>query len=237
MKKIGLLVMALVLAMGMLGVGYAAWTDTVTIDGTVNTGNVDLQVVGYSSTWVYKVPGETNDIVVIYHDSSSEPTVPTGAVEVRPNQTHPYAVAYAIAEPGTNDDEVTITYVGLFPSIVFRADILLHYAGSIPVNISVADFILDPLSGSAPELLALYAAGKQTDGTGAWIEWRWSDNLHKKDGALLFDPATGNPLGIQLEYCDYILIVGIIHLPQDDALMSKDANFSATFTVKQWNEP
>ena len=40
MKKIGLLCLALVLALGALGVGYASWTDSVTIDGSVTTGEV-----------------------------------------------------------------------------------------------------------------------------------------------------------------------------------------------------
>lgn len=42
MKKIGLICLALVLALGALGVGYAAWTDTVTISGPVTTGRVCL---------------------------------------------------------------------------------------------------------------------------------------------------------------------------------------------------
>lgn len=40
MKKIGLICLALVLALGTLGIGYAAWTDTVTVDGPVTTGEV-----------------------------------------------------------------------------------------------------------------------------------------------------------------------------------------------------
>jgi len=42
MKKIGLLSLALVLALGALGVGYAMWSDTLVIDGTINTGNVEV---------------------------------------------------------------------------------------------------------------------------------------------------------------------------------------------------
>jgi predicted ribosomally synthesized peptide with SipW-like signal peptide len=44
MKKIGLLALALVLALGALGVGYAMWTDTVTVNGTINTGSIDLAI-------------------------------------------------------------------------------------------------------------------------------------------------------------------------------------------------
>ncbi|GAI88098.1 unnamed protein product, partial [marine sediment metagenome] len=38
MKKLGLLCLTLVLALGTLGVGYAMWSDTLTITGDVNTG-------------------------------------------------------------------------------------------------------------------------------------------------------------------------------------------------------
>lgn len=40
MKKIGLISLALVLALGLGGVGYATWADVLTITGTVNTGTV-----------------------------------------------------------------------------------------------------------------------------------------------------------------------------------------------------
>jgi hypothetical protein len=38
MKKIGLLLLALVVALGSLGVGYALWTQSLTVYGTANTG-------------------------------------------------------------------------------------------------------------------------------------------------------------------------------------------------------
>jgi len=40
MKKIVILCLTLVLALGALGVGYASWTDTVYVSGTVDTGKV-----------------------------------------------------------------------------------------------------------------------------------------------------------------------------------------------------
>jgi hypothetical protein len=40
MKKIGLLCLALVLALGTLGIAYAAWIDTITIEGQVTTGSL-----------------------------------------------------------------------------------------------------------------------------------------------------------------------------------------------------
>lgn len=44
MKKFGLLCLALVLALGALGVGYASWTDTIFIKGEVCTGSVCLEI-------------------------------------------------------------------------------------------------------------------------------------------------------------------------------------------------
>ena len=42
MKKIVLICMALVMALGAVGVGYALWSDSLFISGTVNTGNIGL---------------------------------------------------------------------------------------------------------------------------------------------------------------------------------------------------
>ena len=42
MRKIILISLALILALGSLGVGYAMWSDTVTVDGPVTTGTLNL---------------------------------------------------------------------------------------------------------------------------------------------------------------------------------------------------
>jgi predicted ribosomally synthesized peptide with SipW-like signal peptide len=42
MKKIVLICMALVMALGAVGVGYALWSDSLVISGTVNTGDIGL---------------------------------------------------------------------------------------------------------------------------------------------------------------------------------------------------
>ena len=44
MKKIGLLCLALVLALGTIGIGYATWSDNVTIEQTVKTGDFKIGV-------------------------------------------------------------------------------------------------------------------------------------------------------------------------------------------------
>jgi hypothetical protein len=48
MKKLGLLMLALVIALGSLGVAYAAWAQDLTIENTVNTGYISASFADYS---------------------------------------------------------------------------------------------------------------------------------------------------------------------------------------------
>ena len=74
MKKIGILALALVLALGSLGVGYALWSDVLYLEGTVQTGTVsaDWSLEGYGDIegkdWVSYVDayiiGDTLYVVV-----------------------------------------------------------------------------------------------------------------------------------------------------------------------------
>lgn len=43
MKKIGLICLALVVALGTLGAAFALWSDTLFLEGTVNTGDIGLE--------------------------------------------------------------------------------------------------------------------------------------------------------------------------------------------------
>lgn len=49
-RKVGLIVLAVVVALGALGVGYAAWSQTLTINGNVSTGTYDVVFANLSAT-------------------------------------------------------------------------------------------------------------------------------------------------------------------------------------------
>jgi hypothetical protein len=131
MKKIGLLALTLIIALGALGVGYAAWTDTINITGTVHTGTLNIDVTGYSGTWVYKVPGDIqNHETWIYRGDAAVPfQPPAGSFEV----------AHAVALPD-GEDAIKVEFVNLFPDIDFQADATLTYKGSIPCKINDIDW-------------------------------------------------------------------------------------------------
>jgi len=211
--------------------GYASWTDTVTIEGTVNTGSVDLVVVDYSGTWVWKVfDGEkppVDEIYIFHGFVDDKPTDAELAIQF-PDSTIEL-ISYAVATQTLDadgkvvDDAVTVIFDNLFPCITFEADILFHYVGGIPAKIS--NTIINFGADDDLELRALWYSEE------ARIDWYWSDETGRR-GEQIPD----NPIGIQLHNCDYILAVGYIHLPQESELMNKQSSFTATFDVIQWNK-
>jgi len=66
MKKIVMICLALVLATGAMGVGYALWSDSLYIDGTINTGEVNVSLLSVadddSSHEFNWDPGYTKDV-------------------------------------------------------------------------------------------------------------------------------------------------------------------------------
>ena len=215
--------MALVLALGALGVGFAAWTDTVTVNGTVTTGDVDITVEDYSGTYVWKTD-EPGEIFVERGWMDDIGIAPPDAIDAFPNP-HPLGtagidpVAYATAGIGqAGDDTIFVDFVNMFPCIDFTADFLLHYAGSIPVKVSMSNIeVLGP-----PELV---------ENADIRIEYFEADEFGN------YNP--GQPLDIafmQLHYCDYIVVAITIHLDQVPDNMNQNGTITGTITVKQWNE-
>lgn len=221
--------MALVLALGLGGVAYAGWTDTVTIDGTVNTGDVDLVVVDYSGTYVWKISSGTEIFVESgWMGDIGDPANITDVVDAFPNDgeadTDPVGsatAAQAVDAAGVPiDDAITVTFDNMFPCVDFTADFLLHYAGSIPVKVDVLNLGWDAANTDAD--LLIYST--------LTIEYYESD----VDGTKI-----GSPLALaamQLHYCDYILVVITIHLDQVEDNQLTNGELTGTIGVKQWNE-
>jgi predicted ribosomally synthesized peptide with SipW-like signal peptide len=214
-KKIIFIAVALVMALGGLGIGYAAWTDEVTITGEVNTGTVDIQVTDYSGTWLYKDPGGPNNETWFHQGSAMVPfDPPAGSFEV----------AHAVALPD-GDDKIKVEFVNLFPLNggldYWEADFVLHYAGSIPVKVEIADLAV---AWDDPQLLLTL---EYTIDAYELVGTEW---------VLLADPECK-----QLEYCNYIKYVIGIRVPQEtseinELNMNRSGDITGTISVIQWNE-
>jgi len=222
MKKIGLLALALIMALGALGIGYAAWTDTINITGTVETGSVSLDIVDCSNTWVYKVMGNTqypNEIAII-HDWDLFPAP-------KPTGTYVELVASADAKDTSSTvKEITVTFDNAFPldgeESMFCADALLQYNGTIPV---IVDATFTGFTGD-PADLALLAQVSRVKFFHAGYdpltgEWKQGDEI------------TGP---VQLHQGAYVYCVMCLEIPEDAAYMNLSGGFTAVITAIQWNE-
>ena len=250
--KLGAIFLIAVMALAGAGVGYAAWFDTITISGTVNTGNVDIVITRLSETYVYK--DLDTDEAVICHKYINLPPLTGGLGSIFWDPAPPsngllVAKATATVDKATAYDELYIEFSNLFPCIDFYVDVLFHYEGSIPVKINFADF--DSVFG---------LGGDNAD----WLHYLW--NMHQidsnfgiwvtayranADGTLILDD-NNEPIpvdvGTQLHYCDYVYLELHIHLPQwwdvdgdgidepTDWLMLRNGGFTAHIEVIQWNE-
>jgi hypothetical protein len=136
MKKIGFVILALVLVLGTMGVGYAMWSQTMTVNGNVNTGNVCLKFVpmlrssdpgpnymGYNPPNVYA--------------PSLDWTIQPG---MDPSTIH--ALDKNIGETdvalGADPQHVNVTLTNVYPC--YYAEVYLHEqnCGTIPVKLTGA---------------------------------------------------------------------------------------------------
>jgi len=234
MKRIGLLTLALVLALGSLGLAYAAWTDEITIQGTVDTGSVNLDVEKYSGTWVWKVPDLTDEIFVWYAEYESWPT------------EWPYpedeAIACAFMRPATDNDPDDVEVVGeamnIFPGVEFIADVVLHYNGSIPAIVQAVpiDLPYDPetMQGNALTAIMGWDHTQSPPVPGA---------IHD-DAALGIMNAAGQYewegkdfyQGVQMHDCNKMWIKIVMNVPQDNDLQGLRAMWKVAIRATQWDE-
>ena len=114
MKKILLLSLALVMALGTLGVGYAAWTDRVTIGGTVNTGTLDVVVEYLSYMEVWK-DLTTEQAVAVYYAIDADTGAIVGQQGTVPDPGVLVANTTADLVGTADDDAVSFSFNNLFP--------------------------------------------------------------------------------------------------------------------------
>jgi predicted ribosomally synthesized peptide with SipW-like signal peptide len=233
MKKVGLIMISLILALGLGGVGYAMWSDTVTINGTVTTGSVDLDIDGLSSTYIYKVvqdwdeePGDPIEWVVggIICSATPIPLDPDGDGTNNLLLVSSAVATGVLSSDVANYDEdaetVTMTFTNVFPTVTcpIAADVVLHYVGSVPAHVikSVETWTGDDAAALAAEQVEKWEVS--TDDGATWT--------------VVADPET-----LQLHNCHLLRFTKWFDLTEQEAAdMGLSGAFTFTITAQQWNE-
>ena len=114
--KVGLLFLVLTLVLGSMGVGYAMWDKTLDINGTVNTGEVNLEILSASS----------DD--------------PPGAID--PGKDKDVGCTTAVIDDG--GQSITVTVTNGYPCYEVYVHFTVHNSGTIPVKLQLVTLTAPP---------------------------------------------------------------------------------------------
>ena len=210
MKKIGLLCLALVLALGALGVGYASWNDTIFVTGTVNTGTVEL---GFSKIMCSEPFGEFEDKEVGEIDCEL-----TGDILCQ--------VEYA-GEPTDVYREAVFTLTNAYPC--YRTAVVVDVAscGSIPVKITELTITMKQVDCQDPATIIETLTWVGTTGHNGYF--------NNAAGETVFAIDVVNLVGTQLHEGDKDSVEFDMHVKQP---AEQNACYIITISITgiQWNE-
>lgn len=134
MKKTGLICLALVLALGSLGVGYALWSDTAFLDVSVQTGNVEWEYLRPPIS-----PGEPpRPPIVTQDDTGDDP--PLFLKDVA-NTTW----LYIDSDSDGDFDTLQITISNAYPGYTNHCAFWVHGKGSVPLHIEKVHFLVNDI--------------------------------------------------------------------------------------------
>lgn len=111
MKRAKFLAFALSAAIMTMGAGYAAWTETVTINNTVSTGELNVDVMAAPTVTVYSALGVVDSTVANVTTATFDNTLVTGST-------------------------AQVTVENLYPGAVIDITVPLQNTGTIPVKLS-----------------------------------------------------------------------------------------------------
>jgi hypothetical protein len=181
MKKIGLICLALVLALGTLGVGFAMWSDQVTIKGTVDTATLRIGIVKADAT-LY----QTKNVATV-NLSFEGPIAPWDC------PSPPGHLNYAY-------ERLAVTLNNTFPCLTVDIAFYVGSAGSIPIHITALN-----MSDPTQELTVVWNVSNPETG---WFYRTGGDPI--KDMVLTFqiiDLVSSQLHGCQPDKADLILHV------------------------------
>jgi hypothetical protein len=139
MKRIGVICVVLMLCLATVGVSYAAWTKNLSISGTVDTGELDVEFLNCSAT------------------DNEQPFVPTGPSDV--GQT---TVECQDTDGDGDYDTMTVLIEAGYMCYTAIVTFDVRNNGSVPVVVDSID-ITEPAGQSVEVALVGIAVGDQID--------------------------------------------------------------------------
>jgi len=214
MKKIGLICLAVVLAVGAIGFGYANWTDTVVVEENVATGNVCVEFQ-YPLTFTDPFPPPTPT-----PDWTCDPVTMNNVRPVAPPKNVGWGEGiYVDTDADTYYDTLQVTLHDVYPCYYNHVDFWVHNCGTIPVILT-----------------------KVTIDDGTTTQDITANGVYYLDlngnGIDDFEIKWGNHLGAQFEPCDDADISFGMHMLQDDDppdMQGQSYTFYLTLHFVQWN--
>jgi hypothetical protein len=238
MKKIGFLILALVIALGALGVGYAKWTDSITVNGSVNSGSINLGIFD---------PGTTDDGII----DLTPPNPPPGFVNLEPDASgsdpqcpnspgsNPEGKDVASAISTNQDEDFVLNGLQYYKSVHEQISnaypwysVTLRFfianGGTVPIKIDSFNIVVD--TGSENLL--------------PWMVFHWT--IFDENGAMTnydgsYEAFLTSLHGLQIRGGGMIRVAPSICFVERSATgaimpQGKNAGFTVTITGSQWNE-
>jgi predicted ribosomally synthesized peptide with SipW-like signal peptide len=123
---VGTLFMVLVILLALLGVGYAVWSETLTISGTVQTGEVDVRFSTYPKEECVDINGVLN---------CPEPEEKASAANC--------SIQWSGPDNDSNGDEgydqLLVTVNGIYPSWHCKVSFDVTNIGNVPVHVKLPE--------------------------------------------------------------------------------------------------
>ena len=228
MKKIGLICLALVFALGGLGVGYAHWIDSVTITETVSTGTVCVGIrdIGTNDSGTHGVPGNPASYLEGNLDPGWDSSIPEYVTyDKNVASTNSTNGTWKCSHGGDSFyDSVTETIDNAYPSYAPEMTIEVANCGSIPVKVTGMSESHDNAD------LNPYVELKKWDIylNGVFQE---TGSGETELGVAIY--------GMQIDPCDVVKIIITKHIIQEIngvlCPQGQTINFTETVTFVQWN--
>lgn len=145
MKKTRIIVLALAISIALMGAGYAAWTQNVTISGTVKTGQLELKITDTATGAYYK-----------HYDSNNE-------LKWTNEELEKYGLKIAPQEEPTVNNKITFNRENLFPGLEAGKSINITNTGTVPVKLESVIFSNLDADQCGNVKLAIYISKNPTD--------------------------------------------------------------------------